>query len=148
MRPTLLSCAFAAFALLNVLSCRPAVDAEGEADLIRQAEQRRVRALVDADMEAARALHADDFELITPAGTVLTRDEYLQSVATGESDYRLWEPEAIEVRVYGDAAVIRYRSQLQIVLGGQDLGVVPHWHTDLYEKRGGQWQVVWSQATN
>ena len=139
--------AFGTVALLSVASCRTAPDPHQEADWIRQIERSRLRALVDADMDAARALHADDFQLIYPAGVLTTKEEYLESVASGESDYRMWEPDSIEVRLYGEAAFIRYRSQLRIVLSGQDLGVVPHWHTDLYEKRGGQWQVVRSQAT-
>jgi hypothetical protein len=44
--------------------------------------------------------------------------------------------------------VIRYRSQLEIVVGGQRTSRRPYWHTDAYEKRDGRWQVVWSQATD
>ncbi|MBB2673827.1 UNVERIFIED_ORG: hypothetical protein GGE44_003396 [Rhizobium esperanzae] len=38
------------------------------ADHIREIERTRLRALVAADMSAARPLHADDFQLITPIG--------------------------------------------------------------------------------
>ena len=43
--------------------------------------------------------------------------------------------------------MIRYQSQLEIVVRGQKVTLRGHWHTDSYEKRNGQWQVVWSQAT-
>jgi hypothetical protein len=59
----------------------------------------------------------------------------------------VWEPEEIEVRLYGDAAVIRYRAQLEIVVQEQEISLRGYWHTDLYERRDGRWQVVWSQAT-
>jgi hypothetical protein len=51
------------------------------------------------------------------------------------------------VRMYGAAAVIRYRSRLDIA--GDDQESVPrlHWHTDIYERRDDRWQIVWSQAT-
>ena len=118
-----------------------------ETELIRATELRRVRALVDGDTATARALHAVDFQLITPSGAVLNREEYLASVGSGESDYLLWDPGEIEVRRFGDGAVLRYRSRLEIVVRGNRLPARPHWHTDYYEKRDGRWQVVWSQAT-
>ena len=128
-------------------SCRSASNLMGEANLIRTTERQRLQALVDGDLEQARQLHADDFQLINPVGASSTKEEYLGAIASGEIDYLRWEPGEFEVRVYGEGAIIRYRSQLQIVIGGRDMGMRPHWHTDSYEKRDGRWQVVWSQAT-
>jgi hypothetical protein len=120
---------------------------EAQADLIRTIEGERLQAMVDADMEVVQALHADDFQLVNPGGLALERDEYLDFLASGEVDYLVWEPRSdIEVRLYGDAAVIRYESQIEIIVFG-DRSATRNWHTDLYEKRDGQWQVVWSQAT-
>jgi hypothetical protein len=66
-------------------------------------------------------------------------------VASGELHYVVWEPESsIDVRVHGDAAVIRYRSKLEIVVRGERVPLHRYWHTDSYEKRAGRWQVVWS----
>ena len=53
----------------------------------------------------------------------------------------------IEVRRYGDAAVIRYQAQAQALAAGRPTGLRRFWHTDIYEKRSGDWQIVWSQAT-
>lgn len=118
-----------------------------EADLIRATERERLRALVEANMEVARQLHADDFQLINPRGGSLSKEQYLGGIASGQLDYLVWEPESIEVRLYGEAAVIRYQSQLEIVVQGQKVPRQRYWHTDTYEKRNGRWQVVWSQAT-
>lgn len=118
-----------------------------EADLIRATERERLRALVEADMEVARQLHADDFQLINPLGQSLSKEQYLGGIASGDLDYLVWEPESIEVRLYDQAAVIRYQSQLEIVVQGQKVPRQRYWHTDSYEKRNGRWQVVWSQAT-
>ncbi len=57
------------------------------------------------------------------------------------------DPESIDVRLYGRAAIIRYRSQLKIVVRGRKAEERRLWHTDAYEKREGRWQVVWSHAT-
>lgn len=118
------------------------------ADLVRATERERLRALVAADLTIAEPLHADEFQLINPVGETLTKAQYLGDIASGEIDYRVWEPDSvIAVRVSSEAAVIRYRARLEIVSGGHHVPLSHYWHTDLYELRDGRWQVVWSQAT-
>jgi hypothetical protein len=124
-----------------------AVEGQAGAGLIRKTERERVHALVEANMARARQLHADDFQLINPSGGALSKEQYLGAVGAGEVDYLYWEPDSIAVRLYGDAAVIRYPSHLEIVVQGRHIPRQRYWHTDLYERRDGQWQVVWSQAT-
>lgn len=122
--------------------------AQNDAEDIRAAERERLRSLVNADMEAAQRLHADDFQLITPTGGAVSKEEYLGLVASSVVDYLEWEPGEINVRLYDDVAVIRYQARLRIVVkGGPDAPSGRFWHTDLYEKRDGRWQAVWSQAT-
>lgn len=118
-----------------------------EAERLREVERERLRALVGADLARARRLHADDFQLINPLGGALTKEQYLGGIESGQLKYLFWEPETISVRVRGDVAAIRYRSQLEVVVQGRHIPRQRYWHTDLYERRDGQWQVVWSQAT-
>jgi ketosteroid isomerase-like protein len=126
----------------------PSASHDLEVDLIRATERERLRTLVAADAEAAARLHADDFQLITPSGDALSKVQYLEGVASGEFNYVYWEPDStIAVRFYGEAAIIRYRSQLEIIVAGQLIPRRSCWHTDCYEKHGGQWRVVWSHAT-
>ena len=118
-----------------------------EANLLRDTERERLRALVSGNMEVLHRLHADDFQLINPFGGSLSKEQYLAGIASGEIDYLIWNPENIDVRLHGSAAVIRYRSELEIIVRGQLISRRPYWHTDLYEQRDGRWQVVWSHAT-
>jgi hypothetical protein len=118
------------------------------ADLLRTTERKRLRAFVEADMDVLEPLHADDFQLINPGGRPFTKAEYLGGIASGAIDYRVWEPDsAIDVHLYGNAAAIRYRSQIEIVVGGETFPLRSFWHTDIYEQSAGRWQIVWSQAT-
>ena len=111
------------------------------AQVVRATELQRLRALLGNDLDTAQRLHADDFELINPLGETVPREAYIDS---GDAfAYTAWKPiSPIRVRVHGDSAVIRYESEIELH------GTRGHyWHTDLYEKRNGQWQIVWSQTT-
>ena len=49
-----------------------------KADLIRTIERKRLRALVEANMDIAHQLHADDFQLINPAGGSYSKDRFIR----------------------------------------------------------------------
>lgn len=114
---------------------------------VRAAEIQRLKALVDGDMATAERLHAHDFNVINPLGRSSSREAYLRSVASGESDYITWEPTAIEVRLGGSLAVIRYQSRVELAVRGQMLPPMQAWNTGLYERKGGDWAIVWFQVT-
>jgi Domain of unknown function (DUF4440) len=118
-----------------------------DAELVRSTERERLRALVMGDVQRAAQLHTDDFQLINPLGGALSKEQYLGGIRAGQIRYLYWEPEDITVRLYDEVAVIRYRSQLEIVVQGRHIPRQRYWHTDLYERHGTQWQVVWSHAT-
>ena len=105
--------------------------------------------VVDADLATARRLHAEDFQLISPAGVALSKAEYLGAIESAQLDYRIWEAGEISVRLYGDVAMIRCRDgRFEVDWQGQPGQRGPIYHTNLYERRGGEWQVVWSQASD
>jgi hypothetical protein len=114
---------------------------------IEELERERLRALVAADMGRVEELHAEDFQLVNPAGRTYTKSEYLGQIASGEIDYRAWEPGDIAALVHAGIAVVRYQAEMEIVLAGEAFPRRRLWHTDVYERRDGRWQVVWSQAT-
>ena len=69
---------------------------------LREIERERLRALVRGDVAGAGEVHADNFQLINPAGEALFKEEYFGLISSGQFNYRLWEPESISVRLYGD----------------------------------------------
>jgi hypothetical protein len=136
------------FAVTGSISSTFSSNSNAQSDVIREIERKRLRALVEANLDVAGQIHADDFQLINPFGEPFSKKQYLNGIASGRLDYLVWEPvSSIEVRLYGVRAVIRYQSQLQIVVDGQKSPLERYWHIDTYEKRNGSWQVVWSQAT-
>lgn len=112
------------------------------ADFFRALEKERTRALVAQDVEAARRLHARDYQLITPTGKTFNREDYLAAIAA-DPFYAKWDLGDIDVRLSPTMAIVRYRARLEFPSGN----AITCWHTDSYELRDGQWQAVWSQAT-
>ena len=114
----------------------------------RELERRRLRSLVEVDLDVARSLHAPDYQLVTPGGATYTRDEYLGEIASGALGYDVFEADSeVAVKVLGgDAAAVRYVARIVVTFpGGRD--DTRAWHTDIYARRDGAWQVVWSHAT-
>lgn len=105
-------------------------------------ERRRTQALVARDMGTVERLHSLDYELITPAGVVFSRERHLAALAEGPF-YTVWEMGKVRVQATAEMALLRYQARLHFPSGK----VVHCWHTDSYALRSGQWQAVWSQAT-
>lgn len=117
------------------------------AEALRHTELERLRALREADMAVAESLHAAGYELVTPAGSVLSRPAYLGAIAAGTLRYLAFEPVSqIAARVTAGAAALRYRARIKIEEGPASTEFTC-WHTDYYELISGRWQAVWSQAT-
>ena len=114
---------------------------------LRELERSRLRALVDGDIAAAERLHGDDYQLVPPGGTPLSKDEYLGAIASGDLRYLVFEPVSEPaVLVGGQVAALRYPARIEVRFGAQtDAG--EFWHTDLWMLRPYGWQAIWSQAT-
>jgi hypothetical protein len=118
-----------------------------QVERLRQIEQKRLQALVDADVAVAGSLIADDYEGINPLGEILTRDVFLGAVGSGAIDFLSDEVTSpIRVRRHGNSAVLRYRHTIDIAVTPIGHLTHPAWTTALYERRKGSWQIVWEQT--
>ena len=98
------------------MSSSPGVKRSSAAAELAAVERRRVRALVAVDLALADELHASDFQLITPGGEARSKEQYLGRIASGETNYQLWEPGEISARVSGEVGCLRYRSTMNVRL--------------------------------
>lgn len=135
-------------ALLVVASCSEQRSADERIALLKSLEIQRLEALVEANVDVASKLHADDFQLVTPFGEYVSKKRYLGNISDGSLDYIVWRPLDIAVRLYGDVAAIRYQDAEFVV----EIDGMPHLsgllvHTNIYEKRGDNWVIVWSHAS-
>jgi hypothetical protein len=144
-RRALLALAGAALTLL--LTAAVALPHPNAADQLRALERARLQALVAGDTATARRYIARDFQLINPGGATSTKDDYLDGVQAGFPDYLVFQPSGpIVVRLSGNSASLRFPVSFDLLLG--DLRLTHQaWVSELWERRGGRWQIVWEQAT-
>jgi Domain of unknown function (DUF4440) len=130
------------------VSIRSVGDHEAAVANLQEIEKLRMRAVVGADMRVLDRLHAADYQAVPPPGNRLDREQFLTAVATGDLDFLAYEAVLpIEVRLYDKAAVLSYRSRIDVVAIGEGRFTHESWHTCVYELRDGRWQLVREQTT-
>jgi len=97
-------------------------------------------ALMKNDVAALNAILADDMTEVAPSGAVGTKSSILTEAKSAKVS--LCKNENMNVRVYGDAAVVRGVVAYKDSNSGGD-----YEFTDTYIKRNGRWQCVANHET-
>ena len=89
---------------------------------------------------------ADEYVLVTPNGAIKSKRDVIRELSTPGLKMEPYEPVEVNVRMYGDSAVVTGRMLQRFVLGGiryaNDLR-----YTDVYVKRRGRWMIVSAHAS-
>jgi ketosteroid isomerase-like protein len=104
-------------------------------------------ALLRKDAAMLSALLAPDYVSVGPNGARETRQQALAVITDPEFKMTTCVDSEIEVRVYGDAAVVTGRGKHAGTYRGQAFDDPPALWTDTWIRRDGRWQCVASQAT-
>lgn len=106
----------------------------------------RFNAMVDADVERLRDFLADDLTYTHTTGWIETNSEFLSTVESGRIDYMVVTPREVNVRVYGDIAVMTGLSRMQGKVGDRAVDFTTRF-TDVSGRVGNSWQLVaWQSA--
>ena len=81
-----------------------------------------------------------------PAGQLLTKAQRLTMLRSGELKIETYRRDDEKIRVYGDTAVVTYRSTVQAQRNGQDISSQRRVITVLV-RRDSRWQAVAQQST-
>lgn len=128
------------------MNISPNIDLETKA--IRHIQRERAGTFLAVNIETARRIYADDFQLTTPLGAVFSKNDYLGAVEVGVLRYSVLEFDSpLQVRVYAYVALVRHRTQIELAVQRQRYPRLAYWFADAYEKRDSQWPIVWSQGT-
>jgi ketosteroid isomerase-like protein len=115
-------------------------------EAVRQLHSEIVQAQLKSDTVALDRLWADDHIFTNPLGVVQTKAQRLAEMKSGGRTIESFSIADVQVRVYGNTAVVTSRATLKGQRQGQDIsgqfrGI------DVYVKKQGSWQVVAAQAT-
>jgi ketosteroid isomerase-like protein len=90
---------------------------------------------------------ADDYVLITPAGTMRSKADVIRELATPGFRMVPFESTEVQIRMYGDTAIVTGRMLQRSTVGGllysRDLR-----YTDVYVRRKARWQLVSAHTSN
>ena len=113
---------------------------------IEKLERDRNQAIVKGDAAALDRMTSDDYTFVTLLGEMRTKAEIIQGFKSGSFHYESRRISDLNVRVYGDAAVVTGRSVQSGKENGKDYSG-DYLFTRMYVKRDGRWMTVALQAT-
>jgi ketosteroid isomerase-like protein len=109
-------------------------------------EKEFARAIVKNDAEAIRQFLADEWVIIDADGGIIDKARFLGVVESGALTHEMMESDDVEVRIYGDSAVVSGLTRTKGKFMGQDFSTQER-ATDVFVMQNGRWQCVFSQLT-
>ena len=105
------------------------------------AEDRRYRAMQDADLTTLDELCADELSYAHSSGARDTKAEYFEKVRSGYYDYRRIDHPVERVEVVGDAAIVVGRMTADLLVGGTPK-TIDNLALAVWTRASGQWQLL------
>ena len=104
------------------------------------------RAIVKNDAEAIGQFVADEWVIIDADGGIIDKSRFLGAVKSGVLIHEIMESDDVEVRIYGDTALVSALTRTKGKFMGQDFSTQER-ATDVFVMQNGRWQCVFSQLT-
>ena len=122
--------------------------AAGKADVeaIRKIEEERNQAIIHGDAAALERMTSDDYTFVTLRGEMLGKSEIVRNFSTGAAKYQSRTISDLNIRVYGDSAVVTGRAVQKGAENGKDYSG-DYWFTRVYVRQGRSWKTVALQTT-
>ena len=113
---------------------------------IRQLEERRYRAMCEADAEALDTLLADSLVYTHSYGGADSKASYLDGIRTKQWVYRKVERPKENIQVHGDCAVVTGQVKIELLSEGKPKTLNSRF-TNVWVKGPKGWQMVAWQST-
>ena len=135
------------FILATLFALAPAMATADPAAEIEKMEQKRLQAVVEADMPTLNAIYADDFFYNTSAGPSLTKAEYLPRYTSGDLKVNAIDSEARDIRIYDKTALVTGIAHVTMTTKGETRTIHLR-YLNVWVKRENGWVLVARQGTN
>lgn len=118
----------------------------GTATQLREQADAWDRAIVRKDLTAISQNMADSFRHIDSEGHLSNKTQFLSGITSDKLVIQPYEPEDVEIRFYGDVALMTGTTKLQGAYDGKPFKA--HYrYTDTYFREAGTWRIVSVQTT-
>ena len=118
-----------------------AVAMSADEKAVSAVEKQRFDAQVSKDYAVLERVLADDLLYAHSNGNTDGKQSYIQSIRDGKSNYAAIESQELKVRVYGNTAVINGVCLIKMNTNNTPTELKLR-YTDVYVKKGKQWQMV------
>ena len=122
------------------------VSGKSAVDEIRALELERNQAIVHGDAATLERMTSDDYTFITLRGEMRTKAQIVDTFRAGAAKYQSRDISDLNIRVYGDAAVVTGRAIQKGAENGKDYSG-DYWFTRVYVRKGSRWTTVALQTT-
>ena len=103
-------------------------------------------AILRGDAAALERMTSDDYTFVTLRGEMVTKAEIVRNFRSGAAKYQSREISDLNIRVYGNSAVVTGRAIQKGMENGKDYSG-DYWFTRVYVNLDGQWKTVALQTT-
>ncbi len=101
----------------------------------------RFKAMVDEDLASLERFLADDMTYAHTTGITESKTEFLSTIASGKIDYLALAPLEVDVRIYGDVAVLTGLARLRGAVGDREVGFTLRF-LEVARLAGDAWQLI------
>lgn len=115
-------------------------------DQVKQLGEDRAHAELRGDTVFLKRLLADDFVGIGPRGFTLTKEQWLERLASGDLRYESLTWSDVQVRVYADTSVAIGRETSRAKYKGMDIQG-QYRETQIYVRQDGRWLLAGLQLS-
>lgn len=109
-------------------------------------EDELAAAWINGDRAFIDRILSDDWSVIDPTGRILTKAEVMREAFTGDRTVTEGKIDEVNVREFGDWAVVTGRTQMSGSYHGETMAVVLRF-TDVFVRTSGEWKCIASQGT-
>jgi uncharacterized protein (TIGR02246 family) len=137
-----------ALTLVGALVAAPAQaqkQSAGEQEVRKATEMLNAASLIKKDRAAMERFYADDYVYNHSNGTVTNKNEEIAEYMSPDIKWTEHKSDNVNVRMYGDVAVVTGVSTLTGTAKGYSSGA--RRFTELWVKRDGRWQTIGGQST-
>jgi ketosteroid isomerase-like protein len=131
--------------LLTLFAAAALLSAAGPADAVKAAEDSWAKAIVAKDYAALEKILSADLTYTHSDGRRDTKASYIDSIKTGKQVYEVATPQDLEVKLFGNTAVLTGKLKIVSLTNGKrsdpTLSIL-----HVYVKHGAQWQLVAHQS--